>query len=271
LGNIQLSREQLDDHERLYLEAVNYAVDFNRQEDSDKGFRIGCSDYVTNRAFVLSIEAARLLCSGGDGAGYAASLLKLTIEEISAAQAAEEGRRQGRSPMTIIDHANVDELEALLKRWQEHMHRGNLAFANAIYRSYTRGSPLGRLLSRFVLNPFARTLLRDAIESATGERPPLDDHPVADSPAAAVLFAQAPPRDARLTSHRKQPMQPDTLAAAISYAQERLALIAEADALVRPRFLWRRVMEKEQRSWRRLLALLQAERNAAPPPLRLVK
>src|SRR5438093_954727 len=70
LGNIQLSREQLDDHERLYLEAVNYAVDFNRQEDSDKGFRIGCSDYVTNRAFVLSIEAARLLCSGGDGAGY---------------------------------------------------------------------------------------------------------------------------------------------------------------------------------------------------------
>jgi hypothetical protein len=44
-------------------------------------------------------------------------------------------------------------------------------------------APLGRLLSRFVLNPFARTLLRDAIKCATGERPPLDDHPVADSPA----------------------------------------------------------------------------------------
>jgi hypothetical protein len=30
------------------IRSGQYAANFNRQEDSDKGFRIGCSDYVTN-------------------------------------------------------------------------------------------------------------------------------------------------------------------------------------------------------------------------------
>jgi hypothetical protein len=69
-GSIQLSPEELRDQERLYREAVEYAVRFRREEDRCT-FRIGCSSYTTNRAFVLSIEAARLLCSDGDGAEYA--------------------------------------------------------------------------------------------------------------------------------------------------------------------------------------------------------
>ena len=75
LGNIQL------DEERLYREAAEYAVKFNREEDG-RSFRIGCSNYSTNRAYVLSVEAARLLASGSDGDQYAARLLKLAIEEI---------------------------------------------------------------------------------------------------------------------------------------------------------------------------------------------
>ena len=75
LGNIQL------DEERLYREAAEYALKFNREEDG-RSFRIGCSNYSTNRAYVLSIEAARLLASGRDGDQYAARLLKLAIEEI---------------------------------------------------------------------------------------------------------------------------------------------------------------------------------------------
>ena len=62
-GTIMLSTEQLKDRERLYLEAVKYALKFNREEDTDS-FWIGCSDYDTNRAFVLCIEAARLLAGG---------------------------------------------------------------------------------------------------------------------------------------------------------------------------------------------------------------
>jgi hypothetical protein len=81
LGNIQLSHEQFMDEERLYREAAEYALKFNCEEDG-RSFRIGCSNYSTNRAYVLSIQAARLLASGSDGDQYAARLLKLAIEEI---------------------------------------------------------------------------------------------------------------------------------------------------------------------------------------------
>ena len=69
-GNIQLSREQFEDRGRLYMEAVEYALKFNREEDSNR-FWIGCSDYATNRAFVLCIEAARLLAGGKGSEPYA--------------------------------------------------------------------------------------------------------------------------------------------------------------------------------------------------------
>ena len=61
--------------------SAEYALKFNREEDG-RSFRIGCSNYSTNRAYVLSIEAARLLASGSDGDQYAARLLKLAIEEL---------------------------------------------------------------------------------------------------------------------------------------------------------------------------------------------
>jgi hypothetical protein len=51
-GNIQLSPEQCRDEERQYAEAVTYAMRFAR-EDDDQVFNIGCSNYTSNRAFVL--------------------------------------------------------------------------------------------------------------------------------------------------------------------------------------------------------------------------
>jgi hypothetical protein len=80
-GHIQLTAKQLGDKDRLYAEAVSYAIRF-AHEDDKRDFRMGCSNYTTNRAFVLAIEAARLLCSG-DGDVYAKRLLRAAIEEIN--------------------------------------------------------------------------------------------------------------------------------------------------------------------------------------------
>jgi hypothetical protein len=82
-GHIQLTREQLDDRQRLDWEAVEYAVAFVCEDDA-RTFNIGCSNYATNRALVLTIEAARLLCGGFDGDQHAVRLLKLAITEIEA-------------------------------------------------------------------------------------------------------------------------------------------------------------------------------------------
>ena len=46
-------------------------------------FWIGSSNFSTNRAFVLSIEAARLLAGGGDE--HAVRLLELAIKQIKEA------------------------------------------------------------------------------------------------------------------------------------------------------------------------------------------
>ena len=56
MGNITLTPDQYDDRGRLYREAVEYALTFS-QEDDKREFRIGCSNFSTNRAFVLAIEA----------------------------------------------------------------------------------------------------------------------------------------------------------------------------------------------------------------------
>ena len=80
-GNIHLTEDEYNDRARLYREAVRYAAEFNREEDNDV-FHIGCSNWETNRAFILSIEAARLLASG-DADDLAGRLLRLAIEEIA--------------------------------------------------------------------------------------------------------------------------------------------------------------------------------------------
>jgi hypothetical protein len=83
-GNIQLSDDEFRDPSRLYLEAVKYAVTFCREEDGDR-FYIGCSNFSTNRAFILLIEAARLLAGGNEGNSYALQMLRLASAEIKAA------------------------------------------------------------------------------------------------------------------------------------------------------------------------------------------
>ena len=160
--------------------------------------------------------------------------------------------------------ASSEDLKALLARRVAHMQNGNLAFSRAIFRSYTRNSPFGRLVRRHVvLNPLAPMLLKDAIERA-GERRPLDPPFVADSPAAAALLAQAPPPHTDLPGSRKVPMQPEARAAAADYARERIGLITEADALIGPS-VWRHNLVRELRCWRRLLVCFEraAQSNAA--------
>lgn len=81
-GHIQLTEEQLRDPERLCREACDYALRFHEIEDHDKAHWVGCSNYSTNRAFVLCIEAARLLAGGHDGDPFALKVLACAIREI---------------------------------------------------------------------------------------------------------------------------------------------------------------------------------------------
>jgi hypothetical protein len=80
-GGINLSAQQFRDPQRLSAEAQDYAVEF-LEEEQQMRFRIGCSDFRTNRALVYTIEAARLLCGGLVGDLYAIKLLNMALTEI---------------------------------------------------------------------------------------------------------------------------------------------------------------------------------------------
>lgn len=83
-GYIQLSEEELADPLCLEQEAGEYADRFLKEENGLE-FHIGCSNYATNRAFVFTIEAARLLCAG-DGAQHAMKLLQMAIADIQSTE-----------------------------------------------------------------------------------------------------------------------------------------------------------------------------------------
>jgi hypothetical protein len=74
---------------RRLQESVNYAVGFLKEEDSHR-FWIGCSNFTTNRAFMLAIEAARLLAGLDDNKTRTCviHLLQMAIEEIKSAKVA---------------------------------------------------------------------------------------------------------------------------------------------------------------------------------------
>jgi hypothetical protein len=67
---------------RLWSEAVQYAVQFLREEDTGS-FRIGCSDFRTAQAFCWTIEAARLLASGDGGNAAALAILRMAANEVA--------------------------------------------------------------------------------------------------------------------------------------------------------------------------------------------
>lgn len=69
------------DKSTLAAEARHYPETF-LAEDNELTFRIGCTNYTTNRASVFVIEAARLLCSGDEFNPYAVRLLRMAIKEI---------------------------------------------------------------------------------------------------------------------------------------------------------------------------------------------
>jgi len=80
VGNLLLDREQIKDIARLHDEAREYARRFIEEENT-RSFRIGCTNYSTNRATVFTIEAARVLCSALDD-DLAIRLLQMAIKEI---------------------------------------------------------------------------------------------------------------------------------------------------------------------------------------------
>jgi hypothetical protein len=81
VGGIDLTEEQLQDREKLAKEAAEYARRFVAEEDTGS-FRIGVSNYTTNRAFLYTIEAARLLCAGSSSTPYALKLLQMAAKEV---------------------------------------------------------------------------------------------------------------------------------------------------------------------------------------------
>jgi len=83
MGSVELIEEELKDQDRLRQEAVAYAKRFLEEQDSCS-FRIGVSNYDTNRAFVYAIEAARLLCGGHSAAPIALKLLEMAATDVQA-------------------------------------------------------------------------------------------------------------------------------------------------------------------------------------------
>jgi len=92
-GHIRLSLEQVRDRPRLEQEAIDYALMFAKEEDGQE-FRVGCSNFTTNRAFIWTIEAARCLASGADGDAIALRLLKMAATDVKSAIAATKRRRR---------------------------------------------------------------------------------------------------------------------------------------------------------------------------------
>jgi hypothetical protein len=80
-GHITISAAALAEPGRLEREAGQYAAGFLEEEDN-RDFRIGCSDYRTNRALVYVIEAARNLCCGHAGNLTAVALLRMAIADV---------------------------------------------------------------------------------------------------------------------------------------------------------------------------------------------
>jgi len=79
MGHVSLTRKQIDDPELLQREATAYALKFNEEENS-RSFWIGCSDFITNRAFIWTIEAARSLAGGKPD--LALDLLNMAVKDV---------------------------------------------------------------------------------------------------------------------------------------------------------------------------------------------
>lgn len=75
--------EAADADDDLLDEAASYARRFVSEEDT-LHFRIGVSDYTSNRALVFTIEAARQLCGGALGINCALKLLEMAVAEVKA-------------------------------------------------------------------------------------------------------------------------------------------------------------------------------------------
>jgi hypothetical protein len=58
IGHVSLTRKQLADPELLQREATAYALRFNKEEN-ELTFAIGCSDFVTNRAFIWTHRGSK--------------------------------------------------------------------------------------------------------------------------------------------------------------------------------------------------------------------
>ena len=84
MGHVSLTPAERRDRNLLERESAEYAARFIAEEDTCK-FVIGCSDHRTNRAFMWTIEAARLLAGGNGGNRPAVKLLKMALKEAQAA------------------------------------------------------------------------------------------------------------------------------------------------------------------------------------------
>jgi hypothetical protein len=82
MGGIYLTREQLASPDLLQREADRYAEEFYRREETGKLMGYACCDGRAATAFLLTIEAAHLQCSGIDGFKPALKLLQMAAQEM---------------------------------------------------------------------------------------------------------------------------------------------------------------------------------------------
>lgn len=97
LGTVALTQGQVDDPERLQLEALAYGRSLSKHIDKNSGrISIGVPNWVTNKAFFYTVEAARLLCCGtADRSAFLC--LELAISEL------KESGRKDRDSGRLVD------------------------------------------------------------------------------------------------------------------------------------------------------------------------
>ena len=84
MGHVSLTKKQLADPERLQREATAYALRFN-EEENGLSFAIGCSDFITNRAFYLDHRGRKSARWGKPD--LALDLLNMAVKDVKRTEA----------------------------------------------------------------------------------------------------------------------------------------------------------------------------------------
>ena len=154
----------------------------------------------------------------------------------------------------------VDELVALYRRSHE-CSWADAYFANAMYRHYGVNSAAGRLWDRYT--PVAGSKLENQIKALGGRVPALPEAelPGRPPPDAAPLAHEMRRHGMGNQLRRREPLSAEAFETALRFAEERVAVLARAAALM-PDLRKLDPLRKQLRTWQRLRDIVRQDAEA---------